>query len=603
MTAPDHTSRRRLLVRGLGAVALVALVALSWRPLVAWFSGHPSEPHAPASHPPAGASPASPAAALTPLPPVALDSQALERLRAAFHSYEAVRAILARDTLEGVPARSQEISDALRAAAGSLASHPAMTAHLARSADVASRLGAAADLPAARQRFGELSQALIALAAADPRLQEGWHVFACPMQAGFNRWFQRTSERENPYMGPSMLTCGSGAAWTPAVQPEAAPVHAPGEVAHYTCAMHPSVRQDRPGTCPICSMGLTPVTHDELRTGVILIDDARRQRIGVKTAPVVRAPMNLSIRALGRVTYDETALVDITLKLDGYIQKLHVETTGQPVRKGQLLFTLYSPELYAAQQEYLLALQSASQSGQTLARAARKRLELLGLPAAQIAQITARGEPLENVPFLAPASGYILEKDVVEGAAVQAGARLFRIAPLHKVWVQADVYEQDLRHVKVGQRVEVTFPYLPEEKYESEISYIYPALEGMTRTARARIELPNPDLVLKPDMFADVTMRIEGGERLQVPEAAVIYTGPRRLVFVDLGDGRLRPQEVELGIESGDAYEVLGGLSEGDRVVTSGNFLIAAESRIRSAAEYWTGGDDGGKDGGDDAAQ
>jgi membrane fusion protein, copper/silver efflux system len=280
-----------------------------------------------------------------------------------------------------------------------------------------------------------------------------------------------------------------------------------------------------------------------------------------------------------------------------------VETTGQPVRKGQLLFTLYSPELYAAQQEYLLARQSASQPGQTLARAARKRLELLGLPAAQIDQITARGEPLENVPFLSPASGYILEKDVVEGAAVQAGARLFRIAPLHKVWVQADVYEQDLRHVKVGQKVEVTFPYLPEEKYESKIAYIYPALEGMTRTARARIELPNPDLVLKPDMFADVTMHIEGGERLQVPEAAVIYTGPRRLVFVDLGDGRLRPQEVELGIESGDAYEVLGGLSEGDRVVTSGNFLIAAESRIRSAAEYWTGGDDADNAGGDDAAE
>jgi Cu(I)/Ag(I) efflux system membrane fusion protein len=601
MTTPDHTSRRRLLVRGLGAVALVALVALFWRPLVTWFSGHPSERQPPAHHAASQdhpSTPSSPAASFTPLPPVELDGQALERLRAAFRSYEAVRVILARGTLEGVPARSQEITTALGAAADALASQPAVAAHLAQSAEAASRLGAATDLPAARQRFGDLSQALIALAAADPRLQEGWHVFACPMQDGFNRWFQRTPALENPYMGPSMLTCGSGTGWS--VAADAALVRAPGEIAHYTCSMHPSVRQERPGTCPICGMDLTPVTHEELRTGVILIDDARRQRIGVKTAPVVRAPMNLSIRALGRVTYDETALVDITLKLDGYIQKLHVETTGQPVRKGQLLFTLYSPELYAAQQEYLLALQSASQ---TLARAARKRLELLGLPAAQIDQIAARGEPLENVPFLAPASGYILEKDVVEGAAVQAGARLFRIAPLHKVWVQADVYEQDLRHVKVGQQVEVTFPYLPEARYQSKIAYIYPALEGMTRTARARIELPNPDLALKPDMFADVTMRIEGGERLQVPEAAVIYTGPRRLVFVDLGDGRLRPQEVALGVESGDAYEVLGGLSEGDRVVTSGNFLIAAESRIRSAAEYWTGGDDGDNAGGDDATK
>jgi Cu(I)/Ag(I) efflux system membrane fusion protein len=367
---------------------------------------------------------------------------------------------------------------------------------------------------------------------------------------------------------------------------------APGDVAYYTCSMHASVRSDRPGACPICGMTLVPVTNAELDSGVIVIDDARRQRIGVKTAPVARAPMNLSIRALGRVTYDETALVDVTLKLDGYIQKLHVETTGQPVRRGQLLFTLYSPELYAAQQEYLLARQGAGQPGQALARAARKRLELLGLPAAQIAHIEARGEPLENVPFVAPASGYVLEKDVVEGAAVQAGARLFRIAPLERVWVQADVYEQDLPYVKIGQKVDVTFPYLPGKTYQSQIAYVYPALEGMTRTARVRVELPNPDLALKPDMYADVDLRVEGGERLQVPEAAVIYTGPRRLVFVDLGDGRLRPQEVQLGVQSGDAYEVLGGLSEGDRVVTSGNFLIAAESRIRSAAAYWTGDGD-----------
>jgi Cu(I)/Ag(I) efflux system membrane fusion protein len=591
MTAPAHTSRRRLLVRGLGAAALVALTVLLWRPLVAWFSGQPS------GSPPRTADtdhdhPArpTPAASVPPLPPVELDDEALKRVRAAFHAYDRTRALLAEDRLHGLEGASRDLGAALGAAAQVLASQPALAAHLARGGDIATRLGAAPDLPTARQRFAELSQALVALAAADPRLQEGWHVFTCPMQDGFNLWFQSAPQLENPYMGPSMLMCGSVATWT-ASTAAAAQAHAPGDVAYYTCSMHASVRQDRPGTCPICGMDLTPVTHEELATGVIVIDDARRQRIGVKTAPVVRAPMNLAIRALGRVTYDETALVDVTLKLDGYIQKLHVETTGQPVRRGQLLFTLYSPELYAAQQEYLLARQGAH--GQPLARAARKRLELLGLLPAQIAQIEARGEPLENVPFVAPASGYVLEKDVVEGAAVQAGARLFRIAPLQKVWVQADVYEQDLPHVKIGQKVEVTFPYLPGTKYESQIAYIYPALEGMTRTARVRIELPNPDLALKPDMYADVTLRIEGGERLQVPAAAVIYTGPRRLVFVDLGDGRLRPQEVSLGVESGDAYEVLGGLSEGDRVVTSGNFLIAAESRIRSAAEYWTGGDDG----------
>ncbi|HWN71419.1 MAG TPA: efflux RND transporter periplasmic adaptor subunit, partial [Haliangium sp.] len=264
--------------------------------------------------------------------------------------------------------------------------------------------------------------------------------------------------------------------------------------------------------------------------------------------------------------------------------------TGQPVRLGQVLFTLYSPELYAAQQELLLAQQSVTPASQALARAARKRLELWGLSKAQIDRVVASGAPLENVPFLAPASGYVIEKDVVQGAAARAGERLFRIAPLHKVWVQADVYEQDLPHVRVGQKAEITFPYLPGKKYEDRIAYIYPALEGMTRTARVRIELPNQELALKPDMYADVRLQIDAGERLQVPESAVIYTGPRRLVFVDLGDGRLEPREVSLGLRAEGAYEVLDGLSEGERVVTGGNFLIAAESRIRSAAEYWSGG-------------
>jgi Cu(I)/Ag(I) efflux system membrane fusion protein len=169
-----------------------------------------------------------------------------------------------------------------------------------------------------------------------------------------------------------------------------------------------------------------------------------------------------------------------------------------------------------------------------------------------------------------------------------------RIAPLEKVWVEADVYEQDLPQVKQGLPVEVTLPYLPGKKYAGRVGYIYPALEGKTRTGRIRIELPNPGLELKPDMYADVRFVMKGGERLQVPESAVLYTGPRRLVFVDLGEGRLKPQEVKLGLKGEDTFEVTEGLKPGDQVVTSGNFLIAAESRIRSATELWTGGDHAG---------
>jgi Cu(I)/Ag(I) efflux system membrane fusion protein len=278
---------------------------------------------------------------------------------------------------------------------------------------------------------------------------------------------------ENPYMGRRMLACGSEGTWS---VPVAAPFqdgHAQGdgEVAHYTCPMHPAVKQAGPGQCPLCGMDLTPVTRAEVESGVILVDDARRQRIGLKTAKVKVAPMDLSIRALGRVTYDEKGLVDVTLKLDGYIHELRVNATGEPVKKGDVLFTLYSPELYAAQQEYLLARQSQSAANTSLVGAARKRLELWGLTSGQIERVTQRGEPVENMPFLAPASGYVLEKNVVEGAAVKAGERLFRIAPLEKVWVEAEVYEQDLPQVKVGQAVEVTLPYLPGKQYAGRVGW------------------------------------------------------------------------------------------------------------------------------------
>jgi Cu(I)/Ag(I) efflux system membrane fusion protein len=546
--------------------------------------------------------PAAEATSVRPLQPFQLPAPALEYVRAAFQAYEPVRALLARDTLEGLAPRAGEMAAALQAAAEAVRGERAdVTDCLRKGAEEASRLGTAKDVEAARQHFAEVSQFLVALAAADARLQEGWHVFECPMAEGFNKWFQREPRLENPYMGQRMATCGVPTPWSiPSPSPSAErAAHAdsshPGDaVAHYTCPMHPSVKQEKPGKCPICAMDLTPVTRADVDSGIIRVDDARRQRIGVKTARVELAPMELSIRALGRVTYDEKALVDITLKLDGYIHELRVSATGEPVKQGDVLFTLYSPELYAAQQEYLLARNSQSAANTSLVGAARKRLELWGLTSAQIDRIAQRGEPLENMPFLSPASGYILEKNVVEGAAVKAGERLFRIAPLAKVWVEAEVYEQDLPQVKPGQPVEITLPYLPGQQYTGRVGYIYPSLEGKTRTGRIRIELPNPGLELKPEMYADVRFVLKGGERLQVPASAVLYTGPRRLVFVDLGEGRLKPQEVKLGLKGEDTYEVVEGLKPGDVVVTSGNFLIAAESRIRSATDSWMGDDHAG---------
>jgi Cu(I)/Ag(I) efflux system membrane fusion protein len=372
----------------------------------------------------------------------------------------------------------------------------------------------------------------------------------------------------------------------------------PGEVDHYTCSMHPSVKQATPGKCPICGMTLIPVTREQQVEGVVLIDDARRQLIGVRTEPVVLAPMRKELRAVGHVTYDESSLADVNLKVHGWITKLYVSRTGQKVTRGQTLLSLYSPELYNAEQDFLLAAQgaavpsvSAAGAGparaESMARATRLRLHLLGLEDAQIEALAKQGAPSESVPIAAPASGYIIEKNVVEGASVDAGMRLYRIAALTKVWIEAQVYEADLADVHAGQAASVALDYVPGRTYEAKVAYVYPYLDPQTRTAQVRLELSNDALDLRPGMYASVTLGADLGPRVQVPSAAVVYTGPRRLVFVDLGQGRFRPAEVSVGAASNGMYEVLSGLKPGDQVATSGVFLIAAEARIRTASRYW----------------
>jgi multidrug efflux pump subunit AcrA (membrane-fusion protein) len=366
-------------------------------------------------------------------------------------------------------------------------------------------------------------------------------------------------------------------------------------VDHYTCSMHPSVHQSGPGKCPVCGMDLIPVTTAQQEQGVVTIDKARRQLIGVRTAAVVLAPMRSAFRAVGHVTYDESALTDVNLRVRGWITTLQVDRTGQRVARGQTLFTLYSPELYNAQQDFLLATGGATGSAspdggsrvEGLGRAARQRLRLLGMNDAQIEAIAKSGAATESVAFASPASGFVIEKDVVEGASVEPGARLYRIAALGKVWIEADVYEADLANVRVGQRADVTLDYLPGRSYEAKIAYVYPYVDPKARTGRVRIELANKDLDLRPGMYASVELGADTGTRVQVPSAAVVYTGPRRLVFVDLGEGRFKPQEVQVGGEANGMYEVLAGLQPGDVVATSGVFLIAAEARISTAAKYW----------------
>jgi Cu(I)/Ag(I) efflux system membrane fusion protein len=438
------------------------------------------------------------------------------------------------------------------------------------------------DRPASRGRLVS-----IALAAALAVLAL---VFHGPLVA----WF--SGERTTGSTGSAGSSAGgvAGEASPGGVGPSAAST--PGAIDHYTCSMHPSVRAAAPGKCPICGMDLIAVTREQDQ-GVVLIDDTRRQLIGVRTAPVVLAPMRKDFRVVGHVTYDESSLADVNLKVRGWITKLYVSQTGQKVTKGQTLLSLYSPELYNAEQDFILATQAVATSSlapasgpgriETMARAARQRLHLLGLEDAQIDVLARQGAPSESVPIVAPASGFVIEKNVVEGASVDAGMRLYRIAALTRVWIEAQVYEGDLADVHAGQSASVTLDYVPGRTYDAKVAYVYPYLDPQTRTAQVRLELANKDLDLRPGMYASVTLGADLGPRVQVPSAAVVYTGPRRLVFVDLGQGRFRPEEVSVGAAANGMYEVLSGLQPGDQVATSGVFLIAAEARIRTASRYW----------------
>jgi len=298
-----------------------------------------------------------------------------------------------------------------------------------------------------------------------------------------------------------------------------------GEIAYWTCSMHPSVRADDPGICPICAMQLTPVTRHEVETGVIMVDAQRRQLIGVKTDTVRRESIVKTLRTVGTLLVDETRVEDVSLKIDAWIGAVDADFTGQHVRRGQRLFSFYSPELWSAQEEYVETVQRSHEyAGRTnrLMQVAETRLRLWGIDDATIASIREKGEPVEYLPFLSPANGVVMEKSVFEGTAVKAGERLYRIADLSTLWVEAEIYENEVPLVELGQTAEITLSYLPDQVFTGEISYIYPYLNQKTRTARIRIDVPNPDGTLKPSMYTNVNLRIPLGERLVVPESAII---------------------------------------------------------------------------------
>lgn len=383
--------------------------------------------------------------------------------------------------------------------------------------------------------------------------------------------------------------------------PEKAAVSENDKAHQWTCSMHPFIIRDQPGLCPICTMDLVPVQKGGAGGGEgadITIDPATSQNMGVRIATVVRQDISRSIKTVGVVTADESRQSSINSKVEGWIEKLYVDQTGKPVRKGAPLLEIYSPDLVAAQQEYLLALRNSERladnpyqeiaaGAQRLRDAARTRLKYWDISDKQISALEQSGEPRKTLTLYSPTGGIVMMKNALPGMRVMPGEELLQITDLSKIWVDAQLYEYQLSAVQVGQSTEIILPYNIGKVLRGKIAYVYPTLSGETRTARARIELPNPGLELKPEMYVDV--RIAGAQQaaaLVIPTEAILDSGEQQTVFVALGEGRFEPRIVRTGVkdDSGNV-EILDGLQGGEQVVISAQFMLDSESRLREALQ------------------
>jgi len=369
------------------------------------------------------------------------------------------------------------------------------------------------------------------------------------------------------------------------------------KVLYWVDPMHPAYKSDKPGKAPDCGMELVPVyddgTTDAAPSNVtgyanVKLTSDRQQLIGVQTGMTEMRSLGRSVRTVGRVAVDETRLYKITTKFDGYIEKLYVNVTGQQIRKGQPLFSVYSPDLLSTQQEYLLAMRAAKQAPSLLA-AARQRLLLWDITSAEIRELERTGTARKSVTVHSPANGFVLNKIAVEGARVTAGEPLFEIANLDHVWIQADVYESELQFIRLGAPAVTTLSYIPGRTWTGRVTFIAPTVDPMTRTVKVRSEFDNADGALKPDMFGDVVIQQPARQVVVVPESAVLQTGTRSVVFVVKGDGTFEPREVETGTKNDHFIEIRSGVEPGEKVATQANFLIDSESRLKAALAQMSG--------------
>lgn len=407
----------------------------------------------------------------------------------------------------------------------------------------------------------------------------------------------------------------------------------------YTCGMHPQVIKNKPGNCPICGMKLTPIRkqpgdqttstnapgaaggerkvkyykstmllgeispaprkdsmgmdmvpvfEDEAQDSTtIAVNPATVQTMGIRTGVVTNGPLRRVIRTVGTVEFDETSLAEVTTKFKGWIEKLHVDATGKQAHKGEPLFEIYSPDLYSAQVEYVLALSQDGTGATSMKASALTKLKFFDVSAEQIAELEKSRQATKTLRVSAPRDGIVVEKMAIEGQMVDAGMKLYRLADLSLVWVLAQVYEQDLPFVKLGQEAVVKLSFFSDREFRGRVTYVYPTLDEKTRTARVRLEFHNPGFFLKPGMFATVELAADlEASTLLVPDMAVLRSGEHNTVFVALDGGRFEPRTVTLGPRAEDnLYQVLSGLKAGERVVTSGQFMLDSESQLREAIQ------------------
>jgi Cu(I)/Ag(I) efflux system membrane fusion protein len=437
----------------------------------------------------------------------------------------------------------------------------------------------------------------------------------------------------------------------------------------YHCPMHPTYVADRPGDCPICGMKLVPIESDggaqasaaapsgpagaaaglpgprrllyyrnpmnpsvtspvpvkdemgmdyvpvysdEVPAGSsveghasVEVSSEESRLAGLRTTVARRGALARTIRTVGEVKADETRVSQVHTKISGWVEKLFVNSSGQAVRRGQPLLSIYSPELLATQEEFLRARESADRfaasdvpevrrGGADLFEAAKRRLKLFDVPDSFIDALEKTRQPQRAVTLEAPASGFVTTKDVFAGARIEPGVTLFTVTDLSRVWIEAEVYEYEAPLVRLGQKARVTLAYDPARVYEGRISYVYPYLNTDSRTLRVRFELDNPGLALKPGMYADVELDVQAAEGVLIPDAAILDTGPRQIVYVMTGEGRYEPRQVTVGVRSDGQAQILSGVKAGEAVVDRANFLLDSESRLRAAITSAPGADTAG---------